>query len=179
MTKYLQESRMREIRTSGLTRGSSGSGESRPLLSTLPRATRISRAKAQRRKGAKAQRHKVFQNQNIPVWGSDAISAMPIAPMPHALKMRCGTHRLNRMPARLQVGSIPLGGPQANSPAARWLASRPFRWRATGWKPVGHDRRDACPPANLTVLGILPAAILHNIPSHFLRDPEVRGWNVA
>jgi hypothetical protein len=31
----LQESRMREIRTSGLTRGSSGNGESRPLLSTL------------------------------------------------------------------------------------------------------------------------------------------------
>jgi hypothetical protein len=30
----LQESRMREIRTSGLTRGSSGIGESRPLLST-------------------------------------------------------------------------------------------------------------------------------------------------
>jgi len=35
MTKYLQESRMREIRTSGLTRGSNGTGESRPLLSTL------------------------------------------------------------------------------------------------------------------------------------------------
>jgi hypothetical protein len=32
----LQESRMREIRTSGLTRGSNGIGESRPLLSTLP-----------------------------------------------------------------------------------------------------------------------------------------------
>jgi hypothetical protein len=31
----LQESRMREIRTSGLTRGSNGIGESRPLLSTL------------------------------------------------------------------------------------------------------------------------------------------------
>jgi hypothetical protein len=30
----LQESRMREIRTSGLTRGSSGIGKSRPLLST-------------------------------------------------------------------------------------------------------------------------------------------------
>ena len=37
MTKYLQESRMREIRTSGLTRGSNGTGESRLLLSTLPR----------------------------------------------------------------------------------------------------------------------------------------------
>ena len=35
MTKCLQESRMREIRTSGLTRGSNGTGESRPLLSTL------------------------------------------------------------------------------------------------------------------------------------------------
>jgi hypothetical protein len=32
----LQESWMREIRTSGLTRGSNGIGESRPLLSTLP-----------------------------------------------------------------------------------------------------------------------------------------------
>ena len=32
----LQESRMREIRTSGLMRGSNGIGESRPLLSTLP-----------------------------------------------------------------------------------------------------------------------------------------------
>ena len=32
----LQESRMREIRTSGLTRGSDGIGASRPLLSTLP-----------------------------------------------------------------------------------------------------------------------------------------------
>ena len=32
----LQESRMREIRTSGLTRGSNGTGASRPLLSTLP-----------------------------------------------------------------------------------------------------------------------------------------------
>ena len=31
----LQESRMREIRTSGLTRGSGGIGASRPLLSTL------------------------------------------------------------------------------------------------------------------------------------------------
>jgi len=31
----LQESRMLEIRTSGLTRGSSGIGASRPLLSTL------------------------------------------------------------------------------------------------------------------------------------------------
>jgi hypothetical protein len=31
----LQESRMREIRTSGLTRGSNGIGASRPLLSTL------------------------------------------------------------------------------------------------------------------------------------------------
>ena len=36
MMKCLQESRMREIRTSGLTRGSNGIGESRPLLSTLP-----------------------------------------------------------------------------------------------------------------------------------------------
>ena len=35
MTKYLQESRMREIRTSGSTRGSKGTGDSRPLLSTL------------------------------------------------------------------------------------------------------------------------------------------------
>jgi len=35
MTKYLQESRMREIRTSGSTRGSSGMGNPRPLLSTL------------------------------------------------------------------------------------------------------------------------------------------------
>ena len=35
MTKCLQESRMREIRTSGLTRGSNGTGASRPLLSTL------------------------------------------------------------------------------------------------------------------------------------------------
>ena len=35
MTKCLQESRMREIRTSGLTRGSNGIGASRPLLSTL------------------------------------------------------------------------------------------------------------------------------------------------
>jgi len=35
MTKCLQESRMREIRTSGLMRGSNGIGESRPLLSTL------------------------------------------------------------------------------------------------------------------------------------------------
>jgi hypothetical protein len=32
----LQESRMREIRTSGLTRGSNGIGASPPLLSTLP-----------------------------------------------------------------------------------------------------------------------------------------------
>ena len=31
----LQESRMREIRTSGLTRGSNGIGVNRPLLSTL------------------------------------------------------------------------------------------------------------------------------------------------
>jgi hypothetical protein len=31
----LQESRMREIRTSGLTRGNNGIGASRPLLSTL------------------------------------------------------------------------------------------------------------------------------------------------
>jgi hypothetical protein len=31
----LQESRMREIRTSGLTRGSNGIGANRPLLSTL------------------------------------------------------------------------------------------------------------------------------------------------
>jgi hypothetical protein len=31
----LQESRMREIRTSGLTRGSNGIGASPPLLSTL------------------------------------------------------------------------------------------------------------------------------------------------
>ena len=36
MTKYLQESRMREIRTSGLTRGSNGTGTNRPSLSTLP-----------------------------------------------------------------------------------------------------------------------------------------------
>ena len=35
MTKYLQESRMREICTSGSTRGSNGAGDSRPLLSTL------------------------------------------------------------------------------------------------------------------------------------------------
>jgi len=35
MTNCLQESRMREIRTSGLKRGSNGIGESRPLLSTL------------------------------------------------------------------------------------------------------------------------------------------------
>ena len=35
MTKCLQESRMREICTSGLTRGSNGNGASRPLLSTL------------------------------------------------------------------------------------------------------------------------------------------------
>jgi hypothetical protein len=33
--EHLQESRMREIRKSGLTRGSSGIGVSRPLLSTL------------------------------------------------------------------------------------------------------------------------------------------------
>ncbi len=32
---HLQESRMREIRTSGSTRGSNGSGERLPLLSTL------------------------------------------------------------------------------------------------------------------------------------------------
>ena len=31
----LQESRMREIRTSGLMRGSNGIGDNRPLLSTL------------------------------------------------------------------------------------------------------------------------------------------------
>ena len=50
----LQESRMREIRTSGLTRGSSGSGESRPLLSTpspLRGKIPVARAKPQRRKG--------------------------------------------------------------------------------------------------------------------------------
>ena len=35
MTKCLQESRMREIRTSGSTRGSNGADDSRPLLSTL------------------------------------------------------------------------------------------------------------------------------------------------
>ena len=35
MTKCLQESRMREIRTSGSMRGSNGAGDSRPLLSTL------------------------------------------------------------------------------------------------------------------------------------------------
>ena len=33
--KCLQEGRMREIRTSGLTRGSNGIGARRPLLSTL------------------------------------------------------------------------------------------------------------------------------------------------
>ena len=33
----LQESQMREIRTSGLTRGSNGASDSRPLLSTLLR----------------------------------------------------------------------------------------------------------------------------------------------
>jgi hypothetical protein len=36
LTKCLQESRMREICTSGSTSGSNGTGESRPLLSTLP-----------------------------------------------------------------------------------------------------------------------------------------------
>jgi hypothetical protein len=35
MTRCLQESRMREIHTSGLTVGSNGTGASRPLLSTL------------------------------------------------------------------------------------------------------------------------------------------------
>lgn len=35
MTKYLQESRMREIHTFGSTRGSNGLGKPRPLLSTL------------------------------------------------------------------------------------------------------------------------------------------------
>ena len=44
----LQESRMREIRTFGLTRGSNGIGASRPLLSTLlPFVVPVSESRAQ------------------------------------------------------------------------------------------------------------------------------------
>jgi len=38
-------------------------------------------------------------------------------------------------------------------------ASRLSAYEATGWKPVGQDRRDAYPPANLTVLGETPARL--------------------
>jgi len=37
-------------------------------------------------------------------------------------------------------------------------ASRLSTNETTGWKPVGQDRRDACPPANLTVLDAAPTA---------------------
>jgi len=37
-------------------------------------------------------------------------------------------------------------------------ASRLSANETTGWKPAGQDRRDACPPANLTVWGEPPVA---------------------
>lgn len=39
-------------------------------------------------------------------------------------------------------------------------ASRLSANATTGWKPVGRDRQNACPPAKLTVLAILPAMFL-------------------
>ena len=39
-------------------------------------------------------------------------------------------------------------------------ASRLSAAATTGWKPVDHDRRDACPPANLPVLDISPTSAI-------------------
>src|ERR1035437_4383362 len=38
-------------------------------------------------------------------------------------------------------------------------ASRLSANETTGWKPVGTDRQDACPPAKLTVLGGTPTLL--------------------
>jgi len=38
-------------------------------------------------------------------------------------------------------------------------ASRLSAAESTGWKPVGQDMRDACPPAKLTVLGGTPTLL--------------------
>ncbi|MEI6675489.1 MAG: hypothetical protein WCO57_09955 [Verrucomicrobiota bacterium] len=46
----------------------------------------------------------------------------------------------------------PLARKTGVPPVREDSASRLSADEATGWKPVGHDRRDACPPANLTVL---------------------------
>jgi hypothetical protein len=51
----------------------------------------------------------------------------------------------------------------------------------TGWKSVGPDRRDACPPANLTVSGILPGAIVcqtmrKTVQSGRFRTPPLAEW---
>ena len=77
--------------------------------------------------------------------------------MPIWIRARCPDHRgAGVLPntVRLALLDRKTGFQPVREDSASSLSAN----ETTGWKPVGPDRRDACPPANLTVLDILPAA---------------------
>ena len=57
------------------------------------------------------------------------------------------------------TGSLaPLDRKTGVPPVREDSASRLSADKTTGWKPVGPDRRDACPPAKRSVLGVPPTS---------------------
>ena len=74
----------------------------------------------------------------------------------------------------------PIGWRTGIQPVRADSASRLSANETTGWKPVGQDRRDACPPAKLTVLAITPVdnTLTPRDPDHRLRLAcRVTHWN--